>query len=349
MNCDSETLLASAADSGFTKLSRRETFSVLCQLLQKWYGGSDDAGTLLAASAASGFTKLSWRDGLSVWAQLLCDSFGSPVYNAVVVDWVERVLAAGGANPSALTKIAFSRFMDAIQAAGLSDKIYLFNGIAPDSQIAMQTPLIKGNGDDSWTAVGTFSSGNLSVNGYNFNSPTYSMNSGVSPSGQIADMEDVGCFSYLAGYTSGANQLHMGCANAGTTIDSTYFAFSSRYNAAAPYTEYFRSGVITDALNSVNSITGYCSGMRNGSSVETRHANSANPFTQFDSDTVGGSPTKSSRNIHFGAALINASVLFNCKSQLSAVGVSRYLTVTEDSFLYQAIQQMREDLGGGYV
>ena len=71
--CDAETLLASAATNGFTKLSTGDAWSVLVTLAQDWEGGSDTAAQLLASAATNEYLFLS--DG-SVWdciCQKACD------------------------------------------------------------------------------------------------------------------------------------------------------------------------------------------------------------------------------------------------------------------------------------
>jgi hypothetical protein len=71
--CDAETLLASAATNGFTKLSYGDALSVLVTLAQDWEGGSDTAATLLAAAAQNEYLFL---NDASIWdciCQKLCD------------------------------------------------------------------------------------------------------------------------------------------------------------------------------------------------------------------------------------------------------------------------------------
>lgn len=122
------------------------------------------------------------------WCAVFCGQFTAPlsVPLAVVSNWATRVVANGGALPSKNSVAAQDTFWRAMISAGIDSKMYCVNCVAPDSLIAMATPLIVGGGSDPWTAnAGPFQAGNLSgLNGFKpNNSPgtVSSISSGWNP------------------------------------------------------------------------------------------------------------------------------------------------------------------------
>ena len=99
---------------------------------------------------------------------------------AVADDWAARVVANGGADPSAATKLAAATFWTGMIVQGLSSKVAWLSIYAPDSLIACLTPFIVGPGTDPITNNGPFVSGDLTVNGLAGNGTTKSLNPGIS-------------------------------------------------------------------------------------------------------------------------------------------------------------------------
>lgn len=102
---------------------------------------------------------------------LACSAFGQaftfsdvPFLSQGGTDWQTRVIANGGAPPSANTVAAMETLRISLEAQGLTNKIYSLCIFVPDSVIAASTPLVKWKGSDPWTNNG-FVSGDLNING----------------------------------------------------------------------------------------------------------------------------------------------------------------------------------------
>lgn len=93
-------------------------------------------------------------------------------------DWARRVIANGGAKPSATTIAAMEVFRLGMISAGLDTKMHSLCVFVPDSLIAATTPLFVGIGSDPWTN-NNFVTGDLTVEGLKGNGTNKSLNSGV--------------------------------------------------------------------------------------------------------------------------------------------------------------------------
>jgi len=80
-------------------------------------------------------------------------------------DWATRVVANGGAAPSAATKAAIADFVCGCIADGIYSKFLAVNPIAPDSLIAAYTPLIAGPGLALWTDPSPAHAISITING----------------------------------------------------------------------------------------------------------------------------------------------------------------------------------------
>lgn len=79
--------------------------------------------------------------------------------DAATTDWVNRVIANGGASPSNTTISAADNLVVALKAAGIWTKMRHVNIIAPDSMIALRTPFLKTlGGNDPYVIDGVMTS-----------------------------------------------------------------------------------------------------------------------------------------------------------------------------------------------
>lgn len=105
-------------------------------------------------------------------------TYGPFMLRSGATDWEMRVVANGGAQPSANTVVAMETLRLGCIAAGLTNKIHSLCVFVPDSLIAATTPLFKHFGSDPWTN-NNFLSGDLTVNGLKGNGTTKSLDTGV--------------------------------------------------------------------------------------------------------------------------------------------------------------------------
>lgn len=112
-----------------------------------------DCGATELVSASKCFCGLTGRQFLPVSIYLLCSWAGVSTC-PLVEEWVARVIANGGDEPSQNTQDALCVFSQGLIAAGLDTKMKTLNCFVPDSLIACRTPLIVGDGLDIYEDVG---------------------------------------------------------------------------------------------------------------------------------------------------------------------------------------------------
>lgn len=95
-------------------------------------------------------------------------------------DWARRVVANGGAQPSANTVAAMETLRTTLIAQGITNKIYSLCIFVPDSVIAATTPLFKHFGSDPWTNF-NFAVSNLTINGLKGDGTSKVLDTGVKP------------------------------------------------------------------------------------------------------------------------------------------------------------------------
>jgi hypothetical protein len=100
----------------------------------------------------------------------------SVTFNAVS-DWSARIVAAGGAAPSAGTQTAVDTWWTGLSQS-IKNQIIALNFFAPDNLTAACTPFIKGPGNAVWTN-NNFVGGDLSVSGLQGNGTTKFLDTGL--------------------------------------------------------------------------------------------------------------------------------------------------------------------------
>lgn len=108
-------------------------------------------------------------------------------------DWQTRVVANGGAMPSANTISAMETLRLGCIAAGLTNKIYSLCVFVPDSLIAASTPLFLHKGYPMWTNS-NFAATNLDINGLKGDGTSKSLDTGCMAkalsAGGVSDTSD---------------------------------------------------------------------------------------------------------------------------------------------------------------
>ena len=99
--------------------------------------------------------------------------------NAGGTDWERRVVANGGAQPTAVTATCMENLRLTLIAQGITNKIHSLCVFVPDSVIAATTPLFKHKGIDPW-GNSNFVSGDLNIQGLKGDGTSKSLNPGIS-------------------------------------------------------------------------------------------------------------------------------------------------------------------------
>lgn len=259
----------------------------------------------------------------------------------VVSDWVSRVVANGGAQPSDATVQAVNTFYTGIVAAALDTKMITLNVIAPDNLTAAITPLIRGPGNDPWTNH-SFISSDLAVSGLVGNGTTKYLDTGIVPSLKFSSDADGG----ISWYTLTNTDVLM--AEAGCRDGTGRF---SSANCAGDGNAYFDCWNTGDGrLTSAN--TGWAGFMsfnriaNNDSRIY--RANNTNAWAQraIGTGTVIGSRPA----VAIYVWTVNNSgtgIELTSSRRLSFVAIHHGLTSAEGSALYDLVKTLRTTFGGG--
>ena len=263
--------------------------------------------------------------------------------HATASDWSTRVQANGGAAPSANTLAAVSNFCGALDAAAISIKMMLVNVFAPDNLIASITPLFKVYGNDPWTNA-NFVAADLTVHGLKGNGTSKSLDTGAIPntvfSGSALQggmslyntFPDVGVGADI--YVNNVNDSFiLYCCNAG---NATALIWSIGNGQASATGLPLGLGFTSSSRLSATSMNIYT-------------ANSTVAFSSIASiATTLGVPAHT-YSIYIFAKNISGTINSWTSKRFSFAAIHSGLTLAETQSLYNAVQQMRQAFGGGWI
>lgn len=276
-------------------------------------------------------------------------AFTTPISFSLADNWAARVVANGGAAPSAGTKTALETFGNALATNGLITKFYALNAIVPDSLIAALTPFICAVGNTIWVNNGPFVGGDLTVNGLKGDGATKYLITGVNVPDILAlpgglDPNTSFGMDFYDTLSSNSSTCEIGaesntvdrginllCQFTGTTLwDCPYLAGTGRISFTTVRGQSFILGNRT-ASNS-QQIFDYNSG-----GFVTRVNGTTN---------VAGSPLV---QIPFYAWGSNRTLgLLYSDKRGSFVAIRQGLTVTQAQTYCGLVQALRTSLGGGF-
>lgn len=299
------------------------------------------------AIGATKYAKIRWCNASG------CGSFtaAQSVLNDVVTDWVTRIIANGGAAPSAANITATRTFYNTLNAAGLWSKFYILNPIVPDNAVAAKTPLIRGAGSDPWVMAGA----SLTVDG--LLATTNSLNTGWNPTGLWTDTDACWlCYIFNNVDSSPTGQSTIGCRNTATT---QYAMLQSDF-ANALYAWMFTndaSSLLNQPLGAAPPFNGHISGL-------WALSREANNFLELYRGQATFAP--GTMEAMYGTANVNAKLppnrtFFFCGENLDGVdtpdpqrrqsfcATASKLTAAELQTIYVAVTTLRQSYGGGWV
>lgn len=283
---------------------------------------------------------------------LLCSltahaQFGTPADLAFggsassLTDWASRVIANGGAQPSANSINAIDNFRVAN-----SDLLTSFVAVccfAPDSLIACTTPLVVGPGYPLWTNV-NFSVTNLTVNGLTGDGSSKYLQTGVlgNATGLSVTSAGISLLMYANPDTAGNGLV----AQQQDTVQFSMFSYAG--------TGLFRCWAFTGSANfatgSVGSTTnGWLSGNRTAANAITLYkARSDTTFAVVatETGTQSGSPTGTAPLTVFAMNCAGTPCAYSAPT-ISFVAITAGLTQAQSSNLYTRVVALRTALGGG--
>lgn len=264
----------------------------------------------------------------------------------LVADWVARVVANGGASPSAGTQAALATFIMSCASDGTLSLLKSFCFFPADSLTAAITPVLVGGGNDPWTNSG-FVSGDLDMNGLKGNGSSNYLNTGLIP-GTVFSSDANGGLSVYAYTGNNLGSIELGCEGSGYNINS--FHMYVDWSDGVTYCDIFgASGGRMSASNSA--WRGFVTGNRTASNAASLYkANSLTTFAAINSIATASDQTRSTtRPVFCFAVNSNGTAGVYSSKRLSFAAVHDGLDSTQASNFYTRVYQLRKDLHGGYV
>lgn len=272
-------------------------------------------------------------------------------FDPVVTDWVNRIIANGGAAPSMNTQTAANTFVLAMKAAGIWTKCNIINIFAPDSITAMLTPLKRGGGIDPWIIAGGGSFGSLTVNG---------LASAGGAGTHRLEMFD-GVASLLSTCIASVNSAHASIyayqANANATFD--FGQQDGASNGMILTSVFGGTGSQIYIGNTANPATFGPAGKGNGFFCGSRTANNVLNLYFASSGTAWASiASDATVNTHAFSTLHNLPLYdlnnngslgaFQTTNTLSYFSLGDGFSSADGQNEFNAVQALRTTLGGGF-
>lgn len=291
------------------------------------------------------YCKLAWANASGVGPF----SAALSVPTAQVSGWAGRVVAHGGASPSAATVSAANTFVSSLLSTTVWSKLICVNFVAPDSIIACQTPLVVGPGIDPWTNNPTaMMSGSLSVTGWfdTYGSNTSAFNTGIVPSSVWSATS--GGFSYYLSVENAVNTL-IDCGS-GESVAANRVGMYHAYSGVSPNSQ---TSYMYDTSHGTSAQDGHWAGFFSANRTSaTSHidysASSTRPFGALGSDAAVCTGCVVAHPFAFGGFNNNGTYGHSGKTY-SFFAMHQGLSSSEVQTLYNAVQALRVALGGGYV
>jgi hypothetical protein len=255
-----------------------------------------------------------------------------------VNDWLMRVAGQASQN----TVNALNTFMSGSDAAGLTSKMKTLNCYVPDNLLAASTPLIRTYGYPIWNNLGStgFVASDLTVNGLIGGANKYfdsgvvgttcgfsagngglSLYQSTANNNQETEMGDNGGFSIYTGWSAGT---YFDCWNtSGGRVTTGNSAFAGFYTAN-------RTSSVASGVYKANSVT---------------------PFALLVGGTGQsgiGTPSANNLYVHLQYGLTGTPSYYSTK-RFSFAAYHDGLDAAQGQALYNLVQTLRTNLGGGYV
>ena len=288
--------------------------------------------------------------------------FGTPAdltfgrVTASLTDWATRVVANGGAMPSANTVNAMEDFRVGIIADGLSNKMLSVCVFVPDSLIAATTPIFKAQGYDPWTNH-NFSVTNLTVEGLNGDGTSKYLDTGVhanSGGAYNAATGNVGLsviISELGGISSTVGSVSSVLIGHNTSTTSLIWLCSGvTVNAIFGTTAFCTATTGVSNTTYTNDIgrCGFVSGNSLGNATAIYVQSPIVAQRTLATNSVVSVPTSSTTDTIFAFAnAAGTTPNLYSSSRISVVAIHDGLTAAEAALFANRLFTLRTALGGG--
>lgn len=278
----------------------------------------------------------------------LNDTIPATSYDSAVTSWATRIVNAGGAYPSA-SIAAVNRFYLKLVDANLVSKMYAVNCVVPDGLVACKTPLIATSGSNLWTGSG-FTTSDLTVNGLIGNASNY-LDTGFKVSTDCADTGSGVTFYVPVSADSGASDC--GANTNAPNYNSNFAQLASLSGQTygdcntGDYPAYPGRIIVAGSGRA-----GYFSANRTSLSLQTSYfANSTTAHGSLGTatGTVADNRSVLPYNVYFFCLNLGGSPYNPTNRRFSFFALHKGLVASESELFFSAIQQLRVEIGGGYI
>lgn len=282
----------------------------------------------------------SFKWGKVRYVNVMAGSFSAPAeVSGRVCDWITRVVANGGVNPTLTERRAANTFDLALVSAVVDSKLVSIVLFIQSSVIGAITPLYHLKGSDPWSNQGPFVGADLSVNGLKGDGTKY-LNTVITPSVDLT-VNSTCWFLYESVAQSNVGELFG--ASGGAQLDAL---LPNDVNNGVATNYYSQNQLVTTPPI----LTGFYLGSRVSNTDQRLYfANSANAWAQVGATQAGAGAGLCAQTLT--AFALNAAGTPGNKSNgaLSICGVASGLTSGQGQSLFNAVDAFRIALGGGRV
>jgi len=271
----------------------------------------------------------------------------------LLTDWPSRVVAHGGALPSANSTNAVNIFYTHLVLTGLTNKLISVIGYAPDSLTAAFVPIYFQAGYSMWT--NNFAGGDLTVNGVTGNTTTKFAQTGIFPASLSAggfsdNSAGISLMVYSATNTSSAGRMFGGLAAGSKLWEVVYSGANIIYSSWRIEAGDVNAGWVVRPLPPPGTNwSGYMSGNRTAADAIRLDLVTngvmgvyTNAIGTFGANTRSGLTNTSAHALFFQGAQLGWT-----DKTISFLAVHGGLTFTESSNLAVGVFQLRTNFGGG--
>lgn len=263
-------------------------------------------------------------------------------------DWANRVVANGGASPSAGTVTALRTFWAGLISDGIASSILCLNPIAPDSLIAALTPFVRGIGSDPWTNH-NFVSADLTVNGLIGDASSKYLDTGFNAlSGFTTNNSGMTIYEYTHATSSSTNNDAFGAQ-----ADNAHCMNLLTHNGpdGQCYVDNYNNTVGQGRMTTSAPGNGYSSANRTASNAASYYfANSTTTHSAIVSMTTSGGSlpnlTEYMLALNFAGSVFSSSYS-NARASFAAFHLG--FSAANSLKFYNRIQTLRTSFGGGFV
>lgn len=265
--------------------------------------------------------------------------------------WAARVVANGGAAPSASTITAIANFQCGLIADGLDTLMVTWNAMVPDSIVAAMTPQfigpVGGSGTDPWTN-NNFVLADLTVNGLKGDGVTKSITTGIALNNVIIDNSQgftAYCYQNVAEGTTDAGDRQQ------ASFGNSWFGFWLNVGNSGNAECQMDNNVTNQVIWTPPSLwQGFISVNKTSATrMDMYAANSVTPFANVASTNgaVGGVPPAVNL-VLYGYKEVNGVPTNLSSKRFSFWAVHFGLTSAQLQNFFNRIQALRVALGGGF-